>query len=330
MSFGFSKKKQSQSQESSNKVEPWAYSEDALKRITDQAGVEYDENLNNKYLGGYDINNVFADYTNRQKDIMDMGANAYGMVDPSKFTDSTAYLNQIMQGNDNTLAGINQRNFASGVGSDFMNDQVAGKGRNAYNELGSSSEEFVKDLGRRVTDQITNQTAMNFNKYGMFDPNSANFQRTVGEGVSNEIADDLLQYYSADRGLQFDAINNEITNQYNAGATQQDNMYNAGNQMQSNQFNIASQMPDYLNNQYQMYNSALNNSLGFDQYGVDYQNALNQLGIGEAQFNQDNDMAALGDYYNMIMGISSGFPSTFSTGSSRGKSSGFGGSFSFV
>lgn len=330
MSFGFSKNKQKQSETSSNKVEPWEYSENALKEITDQAGVEYKENLNNKYLGGYDINNVFADYTDNQKAIFDKGANAYGMVDPTQFTDATSYLNQIMQGNDTTLAGMNQKNFASGVGSDYMNNQVAGLGRNAYDELGSSSDDWVKNLSKQVTDQVYNSTANKFAMDGRYDPNSGQLQRTVGSGVASEIGDDLLQYYSADRGREFDAIGNNITNQYNAGSTQQQNMYNASGNMQNQQMSVASGMPSYMNNMYTNYNTALNNSAGFDQYGVDYQNALNQLGMGEAQFNQDNDMAALGDYYNMIMGISSGFPSTFSQGTKSGKSTGFGGSFAFV
>lgn len=330
MSVGFGKKKQKQSEQSSNRVEPWEYSEGALKEITDIAGEEYRENLNNQFLGGYDVNDVFADYTPQQKDIMSKGANAYTMLDPTKFTDATSRYNQFMQGTGTTPGEIAQRNFIAGQGTDYMDNLVAGGGRNAFNELGQSSEEFVKDLGRRVTDQITNQTAMNFNKYGMFDPNSANFQRTVGEGVSDSIADDLLQYYSADRGLQFDAIQDNITNQYNAGSGQQSNMYNASAANVGDQMRFVEGQPDFMNSIYNNYTGALDQSLGYGQYGVDYQNALNQLLIGKSQYDQDKDMTALGDYYNMVMAISSGFPSTFSQGTKSGKSSGFDMGFSFV
>ena len=329
MSGGFGKKKNKTSEQSSSRVEPWEYAEGALQNITDIAGQEYLENLNNQFLGGYNPDDVFTPYTDRQKRIMDMGADSYGMLDPTRFTDATARYNQIIQGQDTTPAGIAQRNFIEGRGTPYMQNIIAGGGRNAFNELGQSSEEFVKDLGQRVTNQITNQTALDFNKYGMFDPNSANFQRTVGTGVADNIADDLLAYYSADRGLQFDAIQDNITNQYNAGATAQDNMYNASAGAMGDQMQFISDMPSYQNQISSNYADALDRSLGYDQYGVDYQNALNQLGIAGAQYEQDKDMTALGDYYNMLMAIASGFPQQFTQGTRSGKSSGFNFGFDF-
>lgn len=329
MSFGFNKNKQKSSQQSSNEVNPWAYSVPHLQNIQDIAGQEYAENLNNQFLGGINPNDVYADPTANQQAIMNIGAENYIGLDPSNFTDSTSYMNQVLQGTDSTLAGVNQRNFMSGQGTDYMNNQVAGLGRNAFDELGKSSDQWVKDLSKSVTDQIYNSTASKFAMDGRFDPNSGQFQRTVSTGISDSIADDLLKYYSADRGLEFDAKDRHIQNQYNAGATQQENMYNAMNQAQSNQINMASEIPTIQDIIYGNYDQGLGSSFGWDQYGVDQQNALNQLLIAQSLYNQDKDMTALEDYYNMTMAIGSGFPMQISQGTQSGKSSGFGGGFSF-
>ena len=327
MSFGFNKNKQKQSEQSSNEVNPWSYSVPHLQNIQDIAGQEYLENLNNQFLGGTDISDVFADPTANQQAIMNIGGGTFRGLDPANFTDSTSYMNQVLGGTDSTLAGINQRNFLSGQGTQYMDDVVAGRGRNAFDELGKSSDRWVQDLQKSVTDQIYNSTASKFAMDGRFDPNSAQFQRTVGTGIADSIADDLLSYYSADRGLEFDAKDRHIQNQYNAGATQQDNMYNAMNQAQTNQIAMANDIPTMYDNMYTNYNQALGGSFGWDQIGVDQQNALNQLLIAQNQFNQDQDMLALNDYYNMSMGIGSGFPMQMSQGTSSGSSFGWGGGF---
>ena len=324
MSIGGSRSKSKSSESGSSEYTPYAPASPHLDKIMADMGAFYDNPDNMKFMGGYDSSNYLTPYTAGEKDIIARGSDAFNYLDPTKFASSDAMLNSYLAGNPTSTGGMALTNLATGNTGTYLDQLNAGTNQTAYEGLGTNQDEYLSNLTKNVTDRVVNQVSSSMAGKGRYDPNSATFGMNVGQGVANEIADDLFQASENERGRQFTSERDNITNMYNAGNVTADNMYRAGRGLSDAEINIAEGDPrrrsDIANN----YADMLGTSFGFMGKDREMVDAGKQLEVAKLMYEQGVPMTKLMDYYNVIQGIATGFPTVNSTGTSSSKGSNFG------
>ncbi len=324
MSIGGSRSKSKTSESGTSEYKPYEPTVEHLDKIMKDMGDWYDDPDNQKFMGGYDYTNYLTPYTAGEKDIIAKGSDAFNYLDPTKFASSDAMLNSYLAGNPTSTGGMALTNLATGKTGTYLDELNAGTNRTAYDGMSANSDEYLSNLTSNVTDRIVNQVSNTMGKMGRYDPNSATFGQNVGQGVANEIADDLFLASENERGREFTSERDNITNLYNAGNVTADNMYRAGKGLSDAEINIAEGDPrrrrDIANN----YADMLGTSFGFMGKNREMIDAGKQLEIAKMMFDQGVPMSKMMDYYNVIQGIATGFPTVDSSGTSSSRSGGFG------
>tara|TARA_B100001113_G_scaffold4084_1_gene3534 strand:- start:1038 stop:2255 length:1218 start_codon:yes stop_codon:yes gene_type:complete len=324
MSIGGSRSKSKTSESGTSEYKPYEPTVEHLDKIMKDMGDWYDDPDNQKFMGGYDYTNYLTPYTAGEKDIIAKGSDAFNYLDPTKFASSDAMLNSYLAGNPTSTGGMALTNLATGKTGTYLDELNAGTNRTAYDGMSANSDEYLSNLTSNVTDRIVNQVSNTMGKMGRYDPNSATFGQNVGQGVANEIADDLFLASENERGREFTSERDNITNLYNAGNVTADNMYRAGRGLSDAEINIAEGDPrrrrDIANN----YADMLGTSFGFMGKNREMIDAGKQLEIAKMMFDQGVPMSKMMDYYNVIQGIATGFPTVDSSGTSSSRSGGFG------
>jgi len=324
MSIGGSRSKSKTSESGTSEYKPYEPTVEHLDKIMKDMGDWYDDPDNQKFMGGYDYTNYLTPYTAGEKDIIAKGSDAFNYLDPTKFASSDAMLNSYLAGNPTSTGGMALTNLATGKTGTYLDELNAGTNRTAYDGMSANSDEYLSNLTSNVTDRIVNQVSNTMGKMGRYDPNSATFGQNVGQGVANEIADDLFLASENERGREFTSERDNITNLYNAGNVTADNMYRAGRGLSDAEINIAEGDPrrrrDIANN----YADMLGTSFGFMGKNREMIDAGKQLEIAKMMYDQGVPMSKMMDYYNVIQGIATGFPTVDSSGTSSSRSGGFG------
>lgn len=324
MSIGGSRNKSKTSESGTSEYKPYEPTVEHLDKIMKDMGDWYDDPDNQKFMGGYDYTNYLTPYTADEKDIIDRGSDAFNYLDPTKFASSDAMLNSYLAGNPTSTGGMALTNLATGNTGTYLDELNAGTNRTAYDGMSANSDEYLSNLTKNVTDRVVNQVSSSMAGKGRYDPNSATFGMNVGQGVANEIADDLFLASENERGREFTSARDNITNLYNAGNVTADNMYRAGKGLSDAEINIAEGDPrrrrDIANN----YADMLGTSFGFMGKNREMIDAGKQLEIAKMMYDQGVPMSKMMDYYNVIQGIATGFPTIDSSGTSSSKSGGFG------
>ena len=192
MSIGGSRSKSKTSESGTSEYKPYEPTVEHLDKIMKDMGDWYDDPDNQKFMGGYDYTNYLTPYTAGEKDIIAKGSDAFNYLDPTKFASSDAMLNSYLAGNPTSTGGMALTNLATGKTGTYLDELNAGTNRTAYDGMSANSDEYLSNLTSKVTDRIVNQVSNTMGKMGRYDPNSATFGQNVGQGVANEIADDLF------------------------------------------------------------------------------------------------------------------------------------------
>ena len=322
-SLGGSREKAKTTESGTSEYNPYAPTKPSIDRLITDMNSWYDNPNNMQFMGGYDPNNFLTDYSDAQKGYIEKGKANLGNLDPTKFTTSDALLNSYMAGDPQNTGAKALQLLAGGQTGTYL-DQLNNHGANAFNKMNTPTNEYLNNLTSSVTDRIVNSVGSNMAKMGRYDPNSATFGRNVGQGVAQEIADDLFLAEQDERAREFKGASDEIVNRYNAGTMIADNMYKAGTGMSDAEINIAKSIPNYYNQIAGNYDNALQGAFGWDQNYKDMTDAEKQLQVANLMYNQGVPLDKLTNYYNTIMGIATGFPMMNQQGTSSSKKTGFG------
>ena len=324
MSIGGSKSKSKTSESGTSEYTPYAPASPHLDKIMADMGKYYDDPDNMKFMGGYDTSNYLTPYSSDESDLIARGSDLYKNLDPTKFTSSDALLNSYMAGNPTSSGGRALTDLTNGVTGTYLDSLNAGTNTTAYDMMSTNSDEYLDNMTSSVTDRVINSVSSKMGKMGRYDPNSATFGQNVGQGVANEIADDLFLAGEKERGREFSSNADDIKNRYNAGTTITDNVYRAGKGMSDAELNIAKGDPSRRNMINSNYNDMMKNSFGFMGKDREMIDAGKQLEIARMMYEQGVPMEKMTDYYNIIQGIATGFPTVNSSGTSSSKGSKFG------
>ena len=324
MSIGGSRSKSKTSESGTSEYKPYAPASPHLDKIMADMGKYYDDPDNMKFMGGYDSSNYLTPYTSDESDLIAKGSDLYKNLDPTKFTSSDALLNSYMAGNPTSSGGRALTDLTNGVTGTYLDSLNAGTNTTAYDMMSTNSDEYLDNMTSSVTDRVINSVSSKMGKMGRYDPNSATFGQNVGQGVANEIADDLFLASEKERGREFSSNADDIKNRYNAGTTITDNVYRAGKGMSDAELNIAKGDPSRRNMINSNYNDMMKNSFGFMGKDREMIDAGKQLEIARMMYEQGVPMEKMTDYYNIIQGIATGFPTVNSSGTSSSKGSKFG------
>lgn len=324
MSIGGSRSKSKTSESGTSEYKPYAPASPHLDKIMADMGKYYDDPDNMKFMGGYDSSNYLTPYSSDESDLIARGSDLYKNLDPTKFTSSDALLNSYMAGNPTSSGGRALTDLTNGVTGTYLDSLNAGTNTTAYDMMSTNSDEYLDNMTSSVTDRVINSVSSKMGKMGRYDPNSATFGQNVGQGVANEIADDLFLASEKERGREFSSNADDIKNRYNAGTTITDNVYRAGKGMSDAELNIAKGDPSRRNMINSNYNDMMKNSFGFMGKDREMIDAGKQLEIARMMYEQGVPMEKMTDYYNIIQGIATGFPTVNSSGTSSSKGSKFG------
>lgn len=324
MSIGGSRSKSKTSESGTSEYKPYAPASPHLDKIMADMGKYYDDPDNMKFMGGYDSSNYLTPYSSDESDLIARGSDLYKNLDPTKFTSSDALLNSYMAGNPTSSGGRALTDLTNGVTGTYLDSLNAGTNTTAYDMMSTNSDEYLDNMTSSVTDRVINSVSSKMGKMGRYDPNSATFGQNVGQGVANEIADDLFLASEKERGREFSSNADDIKNRYNAGTTITDNVYRAGKGMSDAELNIAKGDPSRRNTINSNYNDMMKNSFGFMGKDREMIDAGKQLEIARMMYEQGVPMEKMTDYYNIIQGIATGFPTVNSSGTSSSKGSKFG------
>ena len=150
----------------------------------------------------------------------------------------------------------------------------------------------------------------------------ASYADAVGRGAGAEVAPYMVQASENERQREFDALRDLDTNRFNAGAGLAELLGDTTGNLYNAQTSALLGADDALTNLADVRNNLITNALGFA--GMDNMRAdrMNELDLMQSIYNAQSPYENLAFYSNTVSPLAFGFPSTITTGTSSGKSSG--------
>ena len=188
--------------------------------------------------------------------------------------------------------------------------------------MSTPSNTDLDNILRNTTDRISNQIGAEFAGMGRYG-GGASYADAVGRGVGAEVAPLMFQASENERQREFDARRDLDTNRFNAGAGLAELLGDTTGNLYNAQTSALLGADDALTNLADVRNNLITNALGFA--GMDNMRAdrMNELDLMQSIYNAQSPYENLAFYSNTISPLAFGFPSTITTGTSSGKSSGF-------
>ncbi len=321
-SIGFGKNKQKSQTSGSNEVTPYAPTEGAIGEIINQAGNLYSQGQP-AFLGGFDYNNLYSDPTANMLNLEAQGAGMADAFNPMA-TDIQSRFSSAIAG---TPTGITSDYFTNlynnaQTGSSFYDDLAQGGGSSYYNQLSTPSNQYLDNFLASTTDRITNQIGADFAGMGRYG-GGASYADAVGRGVSAEVAPLMVQMAENERDRELNALRDLDSNRFNAGSGLAELLGDTSGNLYNAQTSALLGADDALTNLADSRNNLITNALAFA--GMDNMRAdrMNELDLMQSIYNAQSPYENLAFYSNTISPFAFGFPTTITSGTSSGKSSGF-------
>lgn len=324
MSIGGSRQKTKTNESGTSEVKPYAPTEPYIAEIIAGAKSEFDKG-NKEYLGGYDYNNLYADPTADMLNMESFGADMYKNFSPDAMKDLTSTYNSYLAGNPTGSGGSYLKNFMdTGNTGTSLDDFNAGKSANAYDMMSSDGgKSYLDDFLSSTTNKITNSVGAEFAGNGRYG-NSGAYSGAVGSGVTNEVMPYMMELANAERDRQFTGNTDYITNQYNAGSELAGLGLEAGTNMNNTEAQLLANSGRFNQDLYNLASGSLADSYGYAGMPNQRTNAMNEMDMSKMMYDQDAYNMRLMDFSDMIDKYAFGLPTKISTGTSSGKSTGFG------
>ena len=134
----------------------------------------------------------------------------------------------------------------------------------------------------------------------------------------------MMELANAERDRQFTGNQDFINNQYNAGSELANLGIDAGTNMNNAEANLLMNSGNFNTDLYNLANDSLASSYGSAGADNMRKDRMNEIDMSKMIFDQDAYNMRLMDFSDMIDKYAFGFPTKISTGTSSGKSSGFG------
>jgi hypothetical protein len=324
MSIGGSRKKSSETSEGSSEVKPYAPTEPYIEEILAGAKAEYDKG-NKEYLGGYDYNDLYSAPTKEMLDMERYGSNIYKNFQPDAFKDATSTYNSYLNGDPTTAGGGYLSNFLkTGTTGTSLDDFNSGAGLNAYDMMSADGgKSYLDDFLSSTTDKISNQIGSEFAGMGRYGGSGA-YANAVGTGVSDAVLPYMVELAENERARQFTGNQDYIKNMYNAGSDISALMGDAGANLNNTEANLLANYGDYQSGLYDLASGTLADSYGYAGMDNARRDRINEMDMSKAMYDQDAYGMRLMDFADLINSYAFGFPTKLTSGTSSGKSSGFG------
>jgi len=324
MSIGGSRQKSKTNESGTSEVQPYKPTEPYIAEIIAGAKSEFDKG-NKEYLGGYDYNNLYSDPTGAMLDMENYGGDLYKNFSPDAMKDLTSTYNSFLAGNPTGAGGSYLADFMkTGNTGTSLDDFNAGRGGNAYDMMSpDGGKSYLDDFLSSTTDKISNRIGAEFAGNGRYG-GGGSYSDSVGRAVTEETMPYMLDLANAERDRQFTGNTDYLTNQYNAGSELAGLGLDAGMNMNNAEINAMVNSSRFNTDLYNLANDSLTNSYGYA--GMDNMRAdrMNEIDMSKMMYDQDAYNMRLMDFSDMIDKYAFGLPTKISTGTSSGKSSGFG------
>lgn len=324
MSIGGSKQKSKVNESGTSEVQPYKPTEPYIAEILAGAKSEFDKG-NKEYLGGYDYNNLFSDPTTAMLEMENYGGNMYKNFSPDAMKDLSSTYNSYLAGNPTGRGGSYLANFMdTGNTGTSLDDFNAGRGLNAYDMMSpDGGKSYLDDFLANTTNKISNRIGSEFTGMGRYG-GGGSYADAVGRGVTEETMPFMLELANAERDRQFTGNQDFINNQYNAGSELANLGIDAGTNMNNAEVNAMINAGQFNTDLYNLANDSLASSYGYAGADNMRKDRMNEIDMSKMIFDQDAYNMRLMDFSDMIDKYAFGFPTKISTGTSSGKSSGFG------
>ena len=324
MSLGGTRNRSSESSSGSSEVKPYAPTEPYIDEILKGAKSEFDKG-NKSYLGGYDYNNLYTDPTKDMLTMEDMGGDLYKNYSPDAMKDLSSTYNSYLAGSPTGAGGSYLSNFMrTGNTGTSLDDFNAGRGANAYTMMSADGgKSYLDDFLSSTTDQITNRIGSEFAGMGRYGGSGA-YANAVGSGVSDAVLPYMVELAENERARQFTGNQDYIQNMYNAGSELAGLGIDAGTNMNNTEANLLMNSGAFNRDLYDLASDSLADSYGYAGMDNARRDAINEMDMSKAIFDQDAYNQRLMDFADLIGDYAFGFPTKLTSGTSKGKSSSFG------
>tara|TARA_Y100001937_G_C7134840_1_gene339390 strand:+ start:315 stop:1307 length:993 start_codon:yes stop_codon:yes gene_type:complete len=324
-SIGFGRNKQKSQTSGTSEVSPYAPTEGAIGEIINQAGNLYNQGQPD-FLGGFDYSNdLFADPTNQMLALESQGANLFNNLTPTS-TDALSSFQSAIAGQPTGVGADYLTNLfnQSQSGSSVVDALAQGGGTDFYSQMSQPYNQFQDDFMRNTANQAKNLAMNELAGMGRFDVNSGAFGDTFGSAFGEVAIPQLLADARLERGIEADALRDLGTNQYNAGMGLAGLLGDASSNVYNAQTNALLGFDDAISNLTNLAGDTLDTSYGFAGMPNMRQDRINELDLMASVYGAGSPLANLQQYANIISPFAFGFPTTISSGTQSGKSSGFG------
>lgn len=324
MSLGGSRSRSSESSSGSSEVKPYAPTEPYIAEILEGAKSEFDKG-NKSYLGGYDYNNLYTDPTRDMLTMEDMGGDLYKNYSPDAMKDLSSTYSSYLAGSPTGAGGSYLTDFMrTGNTGTSLDDFNAGRGANAYTMMSADGgKSYLDDFLSSTTDQITNRIGSEFAGMGRYGGSGA-YANAVGSGVSDAVLPYMVELAENERARQFTGNQDYIQNMYNAGSELAGLGVDAGTNMNNTEANLLMNSGAFNRDLYDLASDSLADSYGYAGMDNARRDAMNEMDMSKAIYDQDAYNQRLMDFADLIGDYAFGFPTKLTSGTSKGKSSSFG------
>ncbi len=321
-SIGFGKSREKSQTSGSNEVNPYAPTVAPINTILGEAGNLFNQGQPD-FLGGYDYNNLYSDPTAQMLDLEAQGAGLADAFNPMS-TDIQSRFSSAIAGTPTGITSDYYNNLYNQgqTGSSYYDTLAQGGGDPFFNQMSMPTNTYLDNVLRNTTDRISNQIGAEFAGMGRYG-GGASYADAVGRGVGAEVAPLLVQASENERQREFDALRDLDSNRFNAGsglaellADSSGNLYNAQTNALVNASNALTNLADTRGDN-------IDFSYGYAGMPNMRDERMNELDLMNAMYTAQSPYENLAMYSNFISPFAFGFPTTITSGTSSGKSSGF-------
>ena len=321
-SIGFGSKKESSNTSGTNEVNPYEPTVAPINTILDEAGNLFEQGQPD-FLGGYDYSNLYSDPTQAMLNLETQGAGMADAFNPMA-TDIQSQFGSAIAGSPTGITSDYYTNLFNNAqsGSSFIDDLAQGGGSSYYNQMSTPANTYLDNFLSDTTDKISNRIASDFASQGRYG-GGASYADAVGRGVSSEVSPLMVQMAENERDRELQGYRDLDSNRYNAGAGMAELLGTGAGNLYNAQTSALLGADDALTNLANTRTDLITNALGFAGMPNMRADRMNELDMMRSIYDAQSPYENLAMYSNFVSPIAFGFPSTISTGTSKGKASGF-------
>lgn len=321
-SIGFGKSREKSQTSGSNEVNPYEPTVAPINTILGEAGNLFNQGQPD-FLGGYDYNNLYSDPTAQMLDLEAQGAGLADAFNPMS-TDIQSRFSSAIAGTPTGITSDYYNNLYNQgqTGSSYYDTLAQGGGDPFFNQMSMPTNTYLDNVLRNTTDRISNQIGAEFAGMGRYG-GGASYADAVGRGVGAEVAPLLVQASENERQREFDALRDLDSNRFNAGSGLAELLGDTSGNLYNAQTNALVNASNALTNLADTRGDNIDFSYGYAGMPNMRDERMNELDLMNAMYTAQSPYENLAMYSNFISPFAFGFPTTITSGTSSGKSSGF-------